>query len=65
MENGNKPFKPLDDGFGIQPLGKSPLGIGDMHDTFKVDEEGNISEGHTTIRIPGGQSIKLPWGPEK
>jgi len=53
-------FKPLGDGWGIQPLGPSPLG-GDMHETFKVDKEGNVSGGHTTVRIPGGQSIQLPW----
>jgi len=54
-------FKPIGhNGFGIQPLGPSPLG-GDIHETFKVDREGNISNGHTTVRIPGGQSINLPW----
>lgn len=53
-------FIPLEDGFGIQPLGPSSLG-GDMHETFQVDEEGNVSNGHTTIRIPGGQEIHLPW----
>lgn len=48
------------DGFAIIPLGSSPLG-GDMHETFQVDKTGNISNGHTTIRIPGGQDIHLPW----
>ena len=53
-------FRPLNNGWGIQPVGPSPLG-GDIHDTFKVDPLGNISGGHTTIRIPGGQDKKMPW----
>ena len=53
-------FIPLGGGFGIQPLGPSPLG-GDMHETFKLDREGNLSDGHTTIRIPGGKEIHIPW----
>lgn len=56
----NDPFKPLKDGWGIQPIGPSPLG-GDIHDTFRVDREGNISGGHTTIQIPGSLPKRLPW----
>ena len=56
----NPPFKPLNSGYGIQPMGPSPLG-GDIHDTFQIDPLGNINDGHTTIRIPGGQSINMPW----
>ena len=59
-----KPFKPLNNGFGIQPMGPSPRG-GDMHDTFKIDPFGNVSEGHTTVRIPGNQTIRMPWDPPK
>jgi hypothetical protein len=55
-------FKPLNpQGWGIQPLGPSPLGGGDMHDTFQVDINGDISGGHTTVRIPGGMDIQMPW----
>jgi len=54
------PLKPLDSGWGIQPIGSSPLG-GDMHETFRVDSDGEISGGHFTIRIPGGQDIHIPW----
>jgi len=53
-------FIPLDKDFGIVPLGPSPLG-GDIHDGFNVDELGNISNGHTTVRIPGGQFIQMDW----
>jgi len=53
-------FVPLRGGFGVQPLGPSPLG-GDVHETFRVDRDGKVSGGHTTIRIPGGKSISLPW----
>ncbi len=56
-------FKPLKDsgGWGIQPLGPSPLGSGDIHETFNVDKDGNLSGGHTTVRIPGGQDVRMPW----
>jgi len=63
MTDFNKPFEPLNNGFGIQPMGKSPLGTGDMHDTFQVNDKGDIFDGHTTVRIPGEQSIKMPWDP--
>jgi len=53
-------FKRIKEDFGIQPLGPSPLG-GDMHEAFNYDTEGNISGGHTTVRIPGGKEIHLPW----
>ncbi|MBU2472612.1 hypothetical protein KKE74_01105 [Patescibacteria group bacterium] len=64
MKDNNSCFKPLKNGFGIQPIGKSPLGVGDMHETFKIDKQGNISEGHTTVRIPGGKSTHMPWTPK-
>lgn len=53
-----KEGKPSD--FGCQPLGPTPWG-GDVHDTFGVNEQGDIRRGHTTIRLPGGLSIPLPW----
>jgi len=60
--NGPNPhFKPLNSGWGIQPMGPAPNGKGDMHDTFNVDDKGNISGGHTTIQQPGGKKIHLPW----
>ena len=47
-------------GWVIQP--GSPLpGGGDVHDTFRVDRNGNISGGHTTIRTPGNKEVQLPW----
>jgi len=53
-------FKPLNNGWGVQPIGPTHLG-GDYHDTFRVDPFGNIGGGHTTARITGGQSINMPW----
>ena len=53
-------FKPLSDGWGVQPFGRLPGG-GDIHDTFQVDPMGNILDGHTTIRLPGGATDHLPW----
>ena len=57
-----KPGKPND--FGVQPLGPSPLGGGDLHDTFGVNPDGTLKGGHTTVRIPGGQDVHLPWDPK-
>lgn len=34
---------------------------GDVHDTFKVDVEGNIFDAHTTSRVTGGKEIRLDW----
>lgn len=64
MSQGNPPFRPLKEsgGWGIQPIGHPPgLDKGDVHETFKVDEIGRISGGHTTVRLPGGYDIRLPW----
>ncbi|MFH0852947.1 MAG: hypothetical protein V1853_00895 [bacterium] len=58
----NPPFRPINNGFGIQPMGPTPMG-GGIHDTFRVDPYGNISSGHTTAQIPGGQKIHMPWNP--
>lgn len=62
MNSPNMDFKQLRNGsgYGIQPLGPTPLG-GDYHETFKVDHLGNISNGHTTFRIPGGQQKHISW----
>jgi len=57
-------FKTLKDGWGIQPMGPSPKG-GDMHETFQVNKDGDISGGHTTVRIPGGKSVSIPWTSSK
>jgi hypothetical protein len=57
----SKDFKPLGNDWGIQPIGPSPLEKGDMHDTFRVNEQGDISGGHTTVRLPDNKSVKLPW----
>ena len=59
--SGGSGFRPIgSNGFGVQPLGSTPLG-GDLHETFGVDKVGNILDGHTTIRLPGSQDIKLRW----
>ena len=57
----NAPFKPINNGYGIQPLGPVPNYGGDMHDIFKVDKLGNITNGHTTFRIPNGQQKRISW----
>ena len=61
----NPPFMPMKrgDGFGFQPMGPTPLG-GGMHDSFNVDAQGNLRNGHTTLEIPGGQKIRMPWEPK-
>ena len=47
----------------IVPLGPAPEG-GDIHETFDVDNEGNVSGGHTTIRIPGNKETHQGWDKE-
>ena len=59
----NPCFRRLEDGCGIQPILPLPepsLG-GDMHETFTVDAHGNITGGHTTVRLPGGDHVRMPW----
>jgi hypothetical protein len=57
-------FKPLNNGFGIQPIGNPPgMEKGDVHETFQADQAGNVSNGHTTVRLPGDLSVQLPWSP--
>ena len=60
MKELTPPFKPINNGFGINPIGHSPI-EGDVYDTFGVDKEDNIVDGHTTISIQNGQSVKLHW----
>ena len=60
FEPGLPDFRPLNDGWGIQPIERLPGG-GDIHDTFRVDPLGDIHGGHTTIRLPGGLSDRLDW----
>jgi len=47
-------------GFGFQPAGPTPLG-GGVHDSFNVDKDGNVSNGHTTSQVPGGQKQRMNW----
>ena len=60
VESINLDFKPLNNGWGIQPLG-SLLDRGDVHETFRTDPTGAINGGHTTVRFPGGEDIRIPW----
>ena len=61
FETGLPDFKPLNDGWGIQPIERLPGG-GDIHDTFGVDSLGNILPGgHTTISLPGGEPERFDW----
>jgi len=58
---GNKPhIKRISPNCGIRPLGTTPLG-GDNHETFIVNGKGGLGGSHTTIRLPGNRSVKLPW----
>lgn len=52
-------FKKLKDGWGIA---KMPGGI---HDTFKVNKDGDITGYHTTVQIPGGKKIHIPLDSKK
>jgi hypothetical protein len=50
MSKENSDFEPRNSGWGLQPIGQGGNdAVKDVHDTFKVDDKGNISGGHTTI----------------
>jgi len=34
---------------------------GGLHDTMKFDKDYNIYDGHTTLRLPGGREVHVPW----
>jgi hypothetical protein len=53
-----EPFIPLSPTFFIVPIGSTPLG-GDIHESFNVDSNGNLSNGHTTIQVPGFPSFHI------
>ncbi len=57
--SGGSGFRPIGNGYGIQPLGATPLG-GDLHETFRVSKIGELLDDHVTVRLPGGRSIRLP-----
>ncbi len=59
--SGGSGFTPIgNNGYGVQPMGSTPLG-GDLHETFGVNEHGDVYDGHTTVRISGGHSVRLDW----
>jgi hypothetical protein len=44
-----------------------PLKINEIsiHDTYRIDSEGNVSDGHSTINLPKGGKVYMPHGLEK
>ena len=36
-----------------------------IHDTYRIDSEGNISGGHSTINLPKEGKVYMPHGPGK
>lgn len=55
-------FKPTSGGWVIVPVEKNPGGRGgDIHETFKVDNAGNVTGGHSTIQTPGLPPVRIPW----
>ena len=54
-------FRQLNDNTLIIPYGNITGIGGDVHDTFNYDSLGNIYNGHTTIRIPGGFDSHHEW----
>lgn len=38
------------------------LGISGLHDTYKVDKDGNLSDGHTTINLKNDGKVFMPHG---
>lgn len=67
MENPLDPnpfFVPINNGWGVQPTHESTPFGGDVHDTFGVNQQGDLFGGHTTINVPGYDPMHLPWEPK-
>lgn len=45
----------------VIPYGNQTGLGGDVHDTFKIDRYDNPYGGHTSIKIPGYEPVRLPW----
>jgi len=56
----DSPARPISPNCIIQPIGRFPGG-GDIHDTFNINNNGGISNGHTTIRLPDRQEKRIDW----
>ncbi|OGY43852.1 MAG: hypothetical protein A2729_05200 [Candidatus Buchananbacteria bacterium RIFCSPHIGHO2_01_FULL_39_14] len=55
------PFVPLNQDWMVAPVEQLPGG-GDIHETIKFDPQGKILDAHTTVRLPGGFDVNMPWG---
>jgi hypothetical protein len=44
-----------------------PLKINEipMHETYNIDKEGNVSNGHSTVNLPNGGKVYMPYGSGK
>jgi hypothetical protein len=45
----------------VVPYGNQTGLGGDVHDTFKIDRYDNPYGGHTSIKIPGYEPLRMPW----
>jgi len=36
-----------------------------MHETYNIDKEGNVSNGHSTVNLPNGGKVYMPYGSGK
>ncbi|TKJ17678.1 hypothetical protein CEE44_04060 [Candidatus Woesearchaeota archaeon B3_Woes] len=45
----------------VIPYGNQTGLGGDVHDTFKIDRYDNPYGGHTSIKIPGVELVRVPW----
>jgi len=62
MKDDNPYFKPTKDGYGVQPIGSCGIeDVKDVHVTIKVDNEGTISGGHTTVVDKQDEKKHINW----
>ena len=61
VEKTSGKFIPTKNGYCIAPVAKINNPSGDIHETFHVDSQGNISDAHTTVRVEGGKSVRIDW----
>lgn len=36
-----------------------------LHDTYNIDKDGNVSNGHSTVNLPKGGKVYMPFGTGK
>jgi len=60
LYSGDKPI--IKDGGMIVPLKINGI---PLHETYNIDKDGNVSNGHSTVNLPNGGKVYMPYGSGK